>query len=143
MAYFEQDDISKKDDFTCVMLAIFLGRFGAHRFYVGKIGTGILYLLTCNLELWFFIFSRLFDLSFLQSFVAILIANMYMGVACLYDVYALYSESFTDADGKIIVSRATKEECGMRVKKKSDRLVNAGIIICAAILFYAFRYAVL
>lgn len=38
--------VSKKDKTVALLLCIFLGCLGIHRFYVGKIGTGILYLLT-------------------------------------------------------------------------------------------------
>jgi len=40
-----RSDISEKDWLTTLLLAIFLGCLGIHRFYVGKIGTGILMLL--------------------------------------------------------------------------------------------------
>ncbi len=40
---------SDKSRTVALLLAIFLGEFGAHRFYVGKIGTGILYLCTGGL----------------------------------------------------------------------------------------------
>ncbi len=36
----------KKDWMTTLLLCIFLGGIGVHRFYVGKIGTGIIWLLT-------------------------------------------------------------------------------------------------
>jgi TM2 domain-containing membrane protein YozV len=39
---------SDKDKITALLLCIFLGWLGIHRFYVGKIGTGIVWLLTCG-----------------------------------------------------------------------------------------------
>lgn len=39
-------DISDKQWLTTLLLALFLGGFGAHRFYTGKTGTAIAQLLT-------------------------------------------------------------------------------------------------
>jgi len=38
--------ISERNWLIALLLCIFLGAFGVHRFYVGKIGTGILMILT-------------------------------------------------------------------------------------------------
>ncbi len=38
----------QKSKLVAFLLCWFLGAWGIHRFYVGKIGTGILYLLTCG-----------------------------------------------------------------------------------------------
>ncbi len=40
---------SDKSKTTALLLCIFLGFFGAHQFYVGKIGKGLLYLFTAGI----------------------------------------------------------------------------------------------
>lgn len=41
-----QPKVSEKTMVAAALLCFFLGTFGIHRFYVGKIGTGILMILT-------------------------------------------------------------------------------------------------
>jgi len=40
------EEISPKSRLATTLLAWFLGEFGAHRFYLGKVGTGLLMLFT-------------------------------------------------------------------------------------------------
>jgi len=55
------DGVSEKSNTVALLLCLFLGAFGIHRFYVGKIGTGILELVTLGgLGIW-----ALIDLIFI------------------------------------------------------------------------------
>ena len=50
------DQVSKRKILPALLLCFFFGIFGTHRFYVGKVGTGILQMLTLGgLMLWVFI----------------------------------------------------------------------------------------
>ena len=67
----------QKSKVAAILLCLFLGGLGIHRFYVGKIGTGVLQLLLC----WTGI-SSLWALS---------------------DLICIISGSFTDAKGEKLV----------------------------------------
>ena len=65
---------SEKNWLTTLLLCIFLGSLGVHRFYAGKIGTGILMLITCG----------------------------GCGIWTLIDLIMIIMGSFTDKDGNAI-----------------------------------------
>lgn len=56
---------SEKSRTAAMLLCFFLGGLGIHRFYVGKVGTGILYLFTVGL----------FGIGTLVDFIMILCGN--------------------------------------------------------------------
>jgi TM2 domain-containing membrane protein YozV len=64
-----------KSKIAALLLCIFLGGLGIHRFYVGKIGTGILWLLTGGL----------------------------FGIGTLVDIIMIAVGKFTDKSGAALV----------------------------------------
>lgn len=66
--------ISEKDWLVTLLLCLFCGGIGVHRYYVGKIGTGILYTLTLGL----------------------------FGIGCLVDLIMIATGKFTDKNGNCI-----------------------------------------
>ncbi len=67
--------VSDKSKITTLLLCLFLGCLGVHRFYVGKMGTGVLMLLTAGC----------------------------CGIMALIDLIQIVIGNFTDAEGKKIV----------------------------------------
>ncbi len=47
MMFMARYSLVRKDVTAAILLAFFLGSFGAHRFYMGEIGLGFLYILFC------------------------------------------------------------------------------------------------
>jgi len=67
-------DVSPKKRLTALLLCLFLGGLGIHRFYVGKVGTGILWLLTLGI----------------------------LGIGALVDLIMIIVGSFKDKEGKVL-----------------------------------------
>lgn len=62
---YQMDNVSPHDKVVAAVLCFFLGVLGVHRFYVGKIGTGILWLLTVGM----------FGIGALIDFIMILVGS--------------------------------------------------------------------
>lgn len=68
------EQISDRKWTTTFLLFFFLGAFGVHRFYVGKVGTGFLYLFTLGL----------------------------FGIGVLVDFFMIVTGHFRDKEGRLV-----------------------------------------
>ena len=62
---YDEPDASSQSRLVALLLCIFLGYFGVHRFYVGKIATGVIWLLT----------GGLFGIGYIVDIVMISVGN--------------------------------------------------------------------
>lgn len=69
-----EQNTSPKSWTTTFLLFFFLGAFGVHRFYVGKVGTGLLYLFTLGL----------------------------FGIGILVDFFVIVTGHFRDKEGRLV-----------------------------------------
>jgi len=72
---------SDKQLLITLLLSIFVGAFGIHRFYVGKIGSGIAMLLLT------------------LSFIGLLVT----GIWALIDIITIATGNFKDKEGKLVL----------------------------------------
>lgn len=70
----ENKQKSEKDFIVTLLLSIFLGVFGIHRFYAGKVGTGLIWLFTLGV----------------------------FGFGYIADIVIITAQSFDDKNGKTI-----------------------------------------
>lgn len=93
----ESTDISDRTRGVALPVAVLLGFFGAHRFYVGKPGTGLLMLLTVGgCGLWW-----------------------------LYDLILLVAGEFRDGDGRRVVKWTAEDEEPRRLRGEVPEVVLA------------------
>ena len=90
----ERTDISDRSRGVTLALCTTIGMFGGHRYYVGKVGTGLL--MFCTLG--------------------------GMGIWWLYDMITVCAGSFRDAEGKRVVSWSEIDPREKRDKPEDARL---------------------
>ena len=86
----EPTSVSPKSRLAATLLAFFLGEFGAHRFYIGKIGTAVVMLVLAIIGIatvWFFV-----GIAFLVA----------VGIWALIDFIFAVSGNMKDSQGRPI-----------------------------------------
>jgi len=92
-----RDVVSERSRGVALGLGIMLGVFGGHRFYVGKIGTGLAMLFTFG----------------------------GMGLWWLYDIILVSAGEFTDVDGRRLVRWDVNDPIGRTLPRGAERQIES------------------
>ena len=107
---FRREEVSEKDNMITLVLALFLGALGAHRFYAGRMKSAIIMLLITLfiLAVWFMPSSlkessqglTLFIVG--SVFIMSVILKLFLGIWILSDIIRIFLGRFKDKEGKVI-----------------------------------------
>ena len=134
-----QENTSPKSDTICLILTLGLSRFAAERFYVGKIGGAFLQILTSNIDIILFFVSRSVSIPPTTYLILTII-----GYAALFlwkglDIIMIVNNSFTDGKGRVVCSRAVREENGI-IEDRSSFKLNMFMCIMYCVLYLVARF---
>ena len=134
-----QENTSPKSDTICLILTLGLSRFAAERFYVGKIGGAFLQILTSNIDVILFFVSRSVSIPPTTYLILTII-----GYAALFlwkglDIIMIVNNSFTDGKGRVVCSRAVREENGI-IEDRSSFKLNMFMCIMYCVLYLVARF---
>lgn len=131
--HIDDSEISSKNQMVALILCVLFGNLGIHRFYVGKYITGAILLVVGSTS----IVAKV--LGFGYAFIAIIASFIVLAL----DTYALYSDSFTDSKGKLVIGSQknlvynTLEEREQKLYlAKLDKAMCLVFGIAAFILYY-------
>lgn len=103
-------EVSPKNGMVCLLLLLFLGGFGAHRFYAGKIGSGFIRIILSLFTIFIiFVVSVLSSLSYydevgtiLAGLIMFFILAITLTVWWIIDLISILRGKFKDSEGKYI-----------------------------------------
>lgn len=132
---YEEDSISNKSQLVALTLLLFFGSLGAHRFYVKKYVTGLLFLIIGSTSL----IMKWFGIGYYM------IARVAYIIMIIVDLYALYSDSFTDKSGKLVIGKS--KTLIYDSDKERDQIIfmdilNKMALLLGAIAFYILYYVI-
>lgn len=91
---------SDKKKLPALLLGAWLGIFGAHRFYVGKIGTAVLLLILSSVLIIAWFTAIVMSVDFFALFWFIFIALGIVGIFIIVDLIRIISGNFVDSKGQ-------------------------------------------
>ena len=134
-----QENTSPKSDTICLILTLGLSRFAAERFYVGRIGGAFVQILTSNIDVILFFVTRFVSISAPTHLILSIIGYAALFLWKVLDILMIVNNSFTDGKGRVVCSRAVREENGVIEDRKSFKL-NLCLCIFYCVLYLVARF---